>query len=72
MTCSEALSCLCSVHVNTPALFISQIHTVDESFKVKLEFTSSKAEVEKNLNDIIKYVLYCVLVKFEFFFFVFS
>ncbi|XP_051275135.1 cadherin-related family member 2 isoform X2 [Dicentrarchus labrax] len=30
------------------------IFTVDETYKVELEFTSSEAEVEKNLNEIIR------------------
>ncbi|XP_070693422.1 cadherin-related family member 2 [Pempheris klunzingeri] len=33
---------------------VLEIFIVDESFKVELEFTSSKAEVEKNLDNIIK------------------
>lgn len=33
-----------------------QIFTVDESYKVELEFTSSEQEVEKKLNEIIKLV----------------
>lgn len=77
MTCSEALSCLCckqqtdsktSACVKTSVLLILQIFTVDETYKVELEFTSSEAEVENNLNDIIRYIsptFYCVVVKFE-------
>lgn len=33
-----------------------QIFTIDESYKVELEFTLSEQEIEKRLNEIIKYV----------------
>lgn len=33
-----------------------QIFTVDESYKVELEFTSSEQEIEGKLNEIIKFV----------------
>ncbi|XP_070769788.1 cadherin-related family member 2 [Enoplosus armatus] len=33
---------------------VLEIFTVDESYKVELEFTSSEDEVEKNLNEILK------------------
>lgn len=35
-----------------------QIFTVDESYKVELEFTSSEQEVEEKLNEIIKFVTF--------------
>ncbi len=77
MTCSETLSCLCckqqadsntSASVETSVLFILQIFTVDESYKVELEFTSSGDEVEQNINEIercISPAFNSVLVKFE-------
>lgn len=43
-----------AVCVNTSVLFILQIFTVDDSYKVELQFTQSVEEVEKNKDSIVR------------------